>query len=116
MYRVWQVSYVLVGNHSAQAPSLHTTWPTFTTELAAALNARGEYRLADQAQQLRIIEACGCGDDFCQSFYTAPKPAGAYGDGHRNVCLDAPWPGYLILDVVNDDIVYVEVLYRSPLC
>jgi hypothetical protein len=38
------------------------------------------------------------------------------GDGHRNVCLDPPWPGELILDVVQDDIVYVEVLYRPTLC
>jgi hypothetical protein len=39
----------------------------------------------------------------------------AYGASHRNVALDAPWPGYLILDVVDDEIVYVEVLYRPPL-
>ncbi|MGI5180307.1 hypothetical protein ACQEVZ_28710 [Dactylosporangium sp. CA-152071] len=53
--------------------------------------------------------------NFCQSFYTAPKPAGAYGPGHRNVCLEPPWPGYLILDVLHDDIVHIEVLYRTPL-
>jgi hypothetical protein len=34
----------------------------------------------------------------------------------RDVCLDPPWPGHLILDVVHDNIAYVEVLYRSPLC
>ena len=107
---------MLVENQWAQAPLLRTTWPIFTTELAAALSACGEDRLADQVERLRIVEVCGCGDDFCQSFYTGPKPAGAYGAGHRNVCLDAPWQGYLILDVVHDDIVYVEVLYRSPLC
>jgi hypothetical protein len=56
-----------------------------------------------------------CGDDFCQSFYTAPKPAGAYGTGHSNICLDPPWPGYLILDVLHDDIVHIEVLHRTPL-
>jgi hypothetical protein len=39
-----------------------------------------------------------------------------YGGGHRTVCLDALWPGRLILDVVHDDIAYVEVLYRSRLC
>ncbi|HET8684187.1 MAG TPA: hypothetical protein VFM54_20285 [Micromonosporaceae bacterium] len=90
-------------------------WPIFTAELAAALHASGEDRLADQVEQLRIVEACGCPDDLCQSFYTAPKPPGAYGAGHRNVCLNPPWPGYLVLDVVHDNIVYVEVLYRSPL-
>lgn len=77
--------------------------------------AAREDRLAEHAGRLRIVDVCACGDDFCQSFYTGPKPAGAYGDGHRNVCLDAPWPGYLILDVVDDNIMYVEVLHRSPL-
>lgn len=99
-----------------QSPLLRTTWPVFATELAAALDACDEDQLKDQVERLRIVEVCSCADDFCQSFHTAPKPPGPYGDGHRNVCLDAPWPGYLILDVVYDDIVYVEVLYRSPLC
>jgi hypothetical protein len=105
-----------VAFQSAQAPLLRTRWPIFATELVAALAACGEDRLADQVERLRIVEVCDCGDDFCQSIYTGPKPAGAYGSGHRTVCLDAPWPGYLILDVVHDDIVYVEVLYRSRLC
>lgn len=30
--------------------------------------------------------------------------------------LDPPWFGYLVLDVVHDNIAHVEVLYRSPLC
>ncbi|MEV0568272.1 hypothetical protein [Dactylosporangium sp. NPDC050588] len=105
-----------MGGRAVEAPLLRTTWPVFTAELAAALAAEGEDRLTDQVDRLRVVEVCGCGDDFCQSFYTAAKPAGAYGVGHRNVCLDAPWPGYLILDAVHDEIMYVEVLYRSPLC
>jgi hypothetical protein len=32
------------------------------------------------------------------------SPPGAYGDGHRNICLDPPLPGHLILDVVHDNI------------
>ena len=103
-------------DQQAPAPFLCTTWPVFTAELVAALNAESEDRLAAQVGRLRVVEVCGCSDDFCQSFYTRPKPAGAYGDGHRNICLDPPWPGYLILDVVDHDIVHVEVLYRSPLC
>ncbi len=98
------------------APLLRTTWPVFTAELVAALHAEAEERLADQVGDLRIVEVCDCGDDFCQSFYTGPRPVGAYGEGHRNVCLDAPWPGDLVLDVIDDDIRKVEVLYRPPLC
>ncbi|MCZ7423759.1 hypothetical protein O7605_30050 [Verrucosispora sp. WMMA2121] len=103
-------------NNAAYAPLLSTMWPVFTAELGAALGAEGEEPLAEQVGRLRVVQTCGCGDGFCQSFYTAPPPAGAYGDGHRNVCLDAPWPGHLILDVVHDEIRYVEVLYRLPLC
>ena len=99
----------------AQAPLLRTAWPVFAGELAAALEACDEAALKDQVERLRIVEVCSCDDDFCQSFSTVPQGPGPYGDGHRNVCLEAPWPGHLILDVVHDDIVYVEVLYRSPL-
>jgi len=54
------------------------------------------------------------GDDFCQSFYTAPPPDGAYGPGHRCVPL-IPKKGDLILDVVRNRIMYVEVLYYPSL-
>lgn len=110
------VACLLVDNPAAHAPLLSARWPVFTAELTAALVAEGEERLAEQVRRLRVVQTCDCGEDFCQSFHTAPKPPEAYGDGHRNVCLDAPWPGYLILDVVDHDIMYVEVLYRSPLC
>ncbi|GIF69014.1 hypothetical protein Ais01nite_70490 [Asanoa ishikariensis] len=96
----------------APPPLLRATWPTFAAELAAALDEPG---LKDQVDRLRVVEECGCGDDFCRSFHTAPKPTGPYSAGHRNLELPAPWPGYLILDVVDDEIVFVEVLYRSPL-
>jgi len=94
---------------------LHATWPIFAAELAAALDDAGEARLEKQVRHLRVVEVCGCGDDFCQSFRTAPKPAGPYGEGHRTIALRAPWSGYLILDVVGTEIVYVEVLHRHPL-
>jgi hypothetical protein len=61
---------------------------------------------------VRDTQECGCGDTFCQSFYTAPKPDGPYGPGHSNVLLDPPWPRMLILDVVDGRIMYVEVIDR----
>ncbi|MEQ7129212.1 hypothetical protein ABN034_32430 [Actinopolymorpha sp. B11F2] len=90
-------------------------WPALATQLRHALLAESEVALAGQVDTLVVVAQCGCGDDFCQSFYTEPKPEGAYGPGHRNVLLDAPWAGLLILDVVDDHIAYVEVLYREPL-
>jgi hypothetical protein len=68
--------------------------------------------LAVQVPILKIVEGCGCGDDFCASFYTQPKPNGAYGPGHDTLLLDTEAPGMLILDVVDGVISFVEVLYR----
>ena len=44
----------------------------------------------------------------------APKPDGAYGPGHRNVLLSPP-RGSIILDVVRDEIMFVELLSLPPL-
>jgi hypothetical protein len=95
--------------------SVRDQWPTLADQLRGALLADQETTLAASVDSLTAVALCPCGDDFCQSFYTAPKPDGAYGPGHRNVLLNPPWVGYLILDVVKDEIVFVEVLYRSPL-
>ncbi|QLQ11835.1 MAG: hypothetical protein HZY75_09755 [Nocardioidaceae bacterium] len=99
----------------AASPRLVDRWPDFARQLREALVAEDEELLVTQVETLSVIAECGCGDDFCQSFYTAPKPDGAYGPGHWNVLLDAPWSGMLILDVVDGQIVYVEVLDRDPL-
>lgn len=82
--------------------------------MARLLRAEGEEYLAICACDLRIVERCECGDGFCQSFYTAEKPVGAYGDGHRNVWLQ-PEYGMLILDVVRGRIMYVEIIDHPPL-
>ena len=90
-------------------------WPKLSGELRDALIAEDEAGLANSVDSLEVVQPCGCGDDFCQSFYTAHPPDGAFGPGHRNVLLDPPWTGMLVLDVVDDEIVYVEVLDRPPL-
>ena len=100
---------------SAEPPLVSDKWPRLVAELATALRDEGESDLANQVDALHVLEECGCDDAFCQSFYTAPKPSGAYGPGHRNIGLNPSEPGYLILDVVNDVIMFVEVLYRPPL-
>jgi hypothetical protein len=68
---------VLVANRSERAPLLIRTWPVFADELAAVLEGAGEDHLTDLVDRLRIVKVCGCGDHFCQSFFTAAKPAGA---------------------------------------
>jgi hypothetical protein len=89
-------------------------WPGLAAELASALRAIGEDGLAAQVAHLKV-DRCGCGDDFCQSFYTQPPPAGAYGPGHRNIVLSPDRSGLLVLDVVDDVIMFVEVVDQPPL-
>jgi hypothetical protein len=98
-----------------EPPLVSAKWPHLAAELVTALREEGEDDLADRVDSLHVLQECGCDDDFCQSFFTAPEPTGAYGPGHRNVGLSPSKPGYLILDVVDDAIVYVEVLHRPPL-
>ena len=98
-----------------EPPLISVQWPHLAAELVIALHEEGETDLATKADLLRVLELCDCDDNFCQSFYTAAKPAGAYGPGHRNVGLSPSKPGYLILDVVDDEIMYVEVLHRPTL-
>lgn len=90
-------------------------WPRLAAELAGALREADEDDLAEQVADLRILQQCDCRDAFCQSFYTQPPPDGAYGPDHRNVGLSPDRPGMLVLDVVDNLIMYVEVIDRPPL-
>ena len=91
---------------------LSEAMPAFATELRQLLEEQGEPELAGQVRGLMIFDRCRCGDDFCSTFYTQPKPDGAYGPGHRNVRV-MPEDGMLILDVVAGEIACVEVLDRN---
>jgi hypothetical protein len=103
----------------SRSAKLIDRWPVLARELRAALMDEHEVDLAEQVGELRVVEMCGCDDDFCQSFYTEPRPDGAYpyeaGRRARNVMLEPAWEGYAILDVVDERIAYVEVLSRPPL-
>jgi hypothetical protein len=90
---------------------LAETLPEFAQELQRLLQAQ-KPELAVQVPTLKIVRGCGCGDDFCASFYTHPKPKGAYGPGHYTLPLETEAPGMLILDVVDGVISFIEVLYR----
>jgi len=91
---------------------LADTLPSFAAELQQLLTEKAEAELAAQVPSLAIFDRCRCKDDFCSTFYTQPKPNGAYGPGHRNVAL-TPEEGMLILDVVGGEIACVEVLDRE---
>jgi hypothetical protein len=89
---------------------LTETLPELAQELQQLLEAK-KPELAVQVPTLRIVEGCGCGDGFCASFYTQPKPKGAYGPDHYTLLLE-PTQGMLMLDVVDGVISFVEVLQR----
>jgi hypothetical protein len=88
--------------------------PELVLELKRLLVQAGENSLAAHANDLRILDRCRCGDDICATFYTAPRPVGVWGTGHRTIAL-APYTGYLNVDVVGPDIAQVEVLFRDEL-
>jgi hypothetical protein len=100
-------------NESYKTPKLLAeTIPLLAEELKQLLGDQGEPELAAQVPKLAILGRCRCGDDFCATFYVEPSLKKAYGPGHRNVALD-PQRGMLILDVVDNKIVCLEVLYRD---
>ena len=86
--------------------------PEFAAELADVLRSEDGAGLADQVRELSITAVCGCGDDFCASFYTGPPRDGPWGQGHKNVTPETA-TGMVILDVVAGRIRYVEVLHRD---
>lgn len=94
------------------SPLLVDTLPSFAAELESALIEEARTELASQIASLRLLQVCGCGDDFCASFYTGPKPEGGWGSGHENV-VPPVGDGMVILDVVDGVIRYVEVLFRD---
>jgi|ERR1700674_2169226 hypothetical protein len=88
--------------------------PLLADELEQLLKEAGKPLLAAQVSQLTVVERCRCGDDFCASLYTQPKPEGGYGPGHDCMDLDAA-EGMLLLDVVKGTIVHVEILNRDDI-
>jgi hypothetical protein len=86
--------------------------PDLAAELERLLRNADEDTLAASVPQLAIVDRCRCGDDFCATFYTAPAPDGAYGTSHRCIDLETD-DGVLVVDVEQERIVCVEVLFRS---
>src|SRR3989442_758359 len=93
---------------------LTETLPVLAQELQQLLQAKNQLELAAQIPGLTIVERCRCGDDFCASFYTQPKPKGSYGPGHDSMELE-PAEGMLILDIVDGRIAHVEILHRNDI-
>ncbi|WP_030868108.1 hypothetical protein [Streptomyces sp. NRRL S-37] len=96
-------------------PLVRDVFPDLIAELTTLLEDEGERESAICVWDVRLVALCGCGDDFCQSMYTAVHQKGKpYGEGYRCVPL-SPSEGMLILDVVYGRIKYIEVLNRPPM-
>jgi len=93
-----------------EMPLLRDAAPEFAAELRMLLRDAGEHDLAAQVEHLKIVDRCRCGDDFCSTFYTAPRPNGPWAPLHYTIGLN---PGMLHVDVLGDKIVCVEVLSRD---
>ena len=85
--------------------------PDLCAEIERDLRGQGDHSIANTVDFLRIYGLCPCTDEFCGSFYTAPRPNGKYGPSHRTMLLDSS-PGMVILDVVDGIITFVELIDR----
>ena len=95
-----------------QRARLTEVLPEFALELRSLLEQSGEHQLAEQIDELAIFDVCRCGDWFCASFYTQPKPKGAYDSPHDTIVLE-PKEGELLLEIVGGRIAHVEILHRD---
>jgi hypothetical protein len=97
----------------SEAPLVSEVFPEFAAELESLLKSKGE-ALVTQIPGLRIVERCHCGDDFCATVYTVPKPKGTWGLDYRGIDLGAS-SGMIILGVLKDKIAEIEILYRDEI-
>jgi hypothetical protein len=90
--------------------------PDFAAIVKAALDEQGDEHLAQQLSALNVVAMCGCGDEFCGSFYTTAPPEGAWPPSSDTVLVEGETPGMMVvLDVVDGEIAYVEVIDEPEL-
>src|SRR5690606_34741765 len=95
-------------------PRLKDVFPDLRWELESSLLEVGEERLIPQVAELPIIGRCSCKQSDCATFYTSEKPPSGWPPPRRSIMLPCVM-GYLILDVVGEQIVCVEALDRRQI-
>jgi hypothetical protein len=83
--------------------------PRFAAELEEGLREVGREDLAAQVAALRVGEVCRCEVVGCASFYTATPMKRWFRRGKQVPV------GDLVVDTIDGEIVYVEVLERPDL-
>jgi hypothetical protein len=99
---------------SWEKPLLTEVLPDLAAEIRVALQGDDEEsELSDQVETLLVWGRCPCGDDFCSTFYTGPRPVAHWSDegDHRTIPLTVA-EGMINLDVVAGVIREIEVLDR----
>lgn len=100
-------------NYSGQ-PLLKEALPELASELYDLLIKKNEIELAQQIDSLRIIELCSCDEEFCSTFYTLPKPDDRWDGDLLSIELERK-NGIIVLDVVDNKIAQVEILFRDDI-
>ncbi|HUQ31997.1 MAG TPA: hypothetical protein VM095_07750 [Pyrinomonadaceae bacterium] len=95
-------------------PLLRDALPELSAELKSLLENDDLPQLAEQIESLRLVDHCRCDSKTCATFYTVPKPEGAWGAGHENIVLDVE-EGLMVVDTLNGEIVCVEILDRADI-
>ncbi len=88
---------------------LVNTAPAFAAELEEGLRKIDRPDLAEQVQSLRLREVCKCEVEGCASFYTAAPMRRWFRRGRQVPVRE------LVVDTIDGEIVYVEVLNRPDL-
>ena len=88
---------------------LVNTAPAFAAELEEGLRKIDRPDLAEQVQSLGLREVCKCEVEGCASFYTAAPMRRWFRRGKQVPV------GELVVDTIDGEIVYVEVLNRPDL-
>jgi hypothetical protein len=90
----------------AENPLLATRAPALAEELERLLRGEGRPDLAEQVPALRITAVCGCEVEGCASFHTGRPMRRWFRRGTQVAA------GDLVVDTIDGEIVYVEVLGR----
>lgn len=90
------------------------SFPELAQEIEGLLVEEGEPDLAAQVRDLKIVNRCRCGDDFCATIYTMIRPKRGYDFTHRNVPLPSD-KGMICLDIVDEKIAGLEILFRDEI-
>jgi len=85
--------------------------PEVYADIETLIQAEGMSSLRQGLESLAVTETCGCGDDFCASFYTGARPRGGWSDeGSHLTLVDGDTIVVESIDVVDSTIRYVEII------